>query len=325
MISVALCTYNGEKYIKQQMESIIRQTIEPDEIVICDDCSTDNTVNILKQLLNDWKGTYTIIKNEHNLGFRKNFEKAISLCQGDLIFLSDQDDVWNLHKIEIIKNVFDNDSAVNLVFHDAQVVDKNLNVIRKSFWKILSFDYSKFALGDYRRLQHSNIVQGSACAFRKKIFFDATPFPIEAYHDEWLALISLLQGQIVAVPQQLLLYRQSGNNAVGAQSETFCKKIKKWLTHVHKLSLEHFNEMVRREKIGHEYEMRSLRITNRQSEFSDYYQFLKQRIYYLEKKNWGVLLKFLDYISVSANLTLALKIWIKDLLYLLIHMSTSNN
>lgn len=100
MISVAMCTFNGEKYIKEQIESIINQSLVPDEIVICDDCSKDNTINIIKETLANWSGKANLIINEDNLGYRKNFEKAISLCNGDIIFLSDQDDVWDNCKLK---------------------------------------------------------------------------------------------------------------------------------------------------------------------------------------------------------------------------------
>lgn len=112
MISVAMCTFNGEKYIKEQIESIINQSLVPDEIVICDDCSKDNTLNIIKETLDNWPGKVQLVVNEKNLGYRKNFEKSISLCNGDIIFLSDQDDVWNRNKIEIMFNALNNSDAI---------------------------------------------------------------------------------------------------------------------------------------------------------------------------------------------------------------------
>lgn len=133
MISVAMCTYNGEKYIREQLESIINQSMLPDEIVICDDCSKDTTLEILKDTLNSYNGIVQLVSNKHNLGYRKNFEKAISLCHGDIIFLSDQDDVWNKDKIEIIKTEIEKDKNILLAFHDVEIVDENLCLINKSF------------------------------------------------------------------------------------------------------------------------------------------------------------------------------------------------
>lgn len=86
MISVALCTFNGEKFIAQQLQSIVNQTIMPDEIIVCDDCSKDRTVNIIRETLKDYNGHWQFVCNQENLGYKKNFEKAIGLCQGDIIF-----------------------------------------------------------------------------------------------------------------------------------------------------------------------------------------------------------------------------------------------
>ena len=105
MISVAMCTFNGEKYIKNHLLSIINQSCPPDELIICDDCSNDETCNIIEVVLSKWSGKWKLIKNSHNLGFRKNFEQAIRNSNGDIIFLSDQDDVWAKNKIEIISSI----------------------------------------------------------------------------------------------------------------------------------------------------------------------------------------------------------------------------
>ena len=106
MNSVAMCTYNGEKYIKEQLESIIHQTLPPDEIIICDDGSNDHTISAIKETMRVWRGSWMLVQNEKNLGYKKNFQKAISLCQGDIIYLSDQDDVWDLHKMELMNQIF---------------------------------------------------------------------------------------------------------------------------------------------------------------------------------------------------------------------------
>jgi len=114
-LSVALCTYNGEKFIEQQINSILNQSISIDEIVICDDQSTDKTVEILKKLQSEHKAI-VVIENEINLRSTKNFEKAISLCTGDFIFLSDQDDVWNAQKVEKTLAIFKENPTAEGVF-----------------------------------------------------------------------------------------------------------------------------------------------------------------------------------------------------------------
>lgn len=249
MISIAMCTFNGEKYIKEQIESIINQSLIPDEIVICDDCSKDNTVNIIKETLDNWFGKIYLVVNEKNLGYRKNFEKAISLCNGDIIFLSDQDDVWNRNKIEIMFNALNNSSDAILAFHDVEIVDENLNLIKKSFWKLLKFDYQKFLQSDFRRVFEGNVVQGSACVFRKELFNCARPFPEAAVHDEWLGLVALTKGKIIPINKSLAKYRQSGNNAIGAESVSLLEKITKLITNLHAQNIKLVNELIRRQKV----------------------------------------------------------------------------
>ena len=111
-ISVALCTYNGETFIDQQINSILNQTLKVDEIVVCDDISKDNTIKIIQEYSLKFPDIFKIYINESNIGSVKNFEKAISLCTGEIIFLSDQDDVWELNKVFIFKDYFENNQHI---------------------------------------------------------------------------------------------------------------------------------------------------------------------------------------------------------------------
>ena len=134
-ISVAMATYNGEKYIKEQLESILRQLNVNDEVVISDDGSTDNTIKIV----NDFKDSRIKIICGPKKGIIKNFENAIKNCTGKYIFLSDQDDIWLDNKVNEVLNCFKSD--ITCVLHDAKIVDTNLNAIDDSFFK---FRKSKF-------------------------------------------------------------------------------------------------------------------------------------------------------------------------------------
>ena len=121
MISVALCTFNGEKFISQQLDSILSQSVPVDEIVVCDDGSTDSTCQILEQYAAQSQ-SIRLIKNEHNLGYIANFEKAIRLCQGDYIFLSDQDDIW--HPDKVAESIgYLSSSGMFGAFTDARIID----------------------------------------------------------------------------------------------------------------------------------------------------------------------------------------------------------
>ena len=202
MVSIALCTYDGEKYIAEQLESLINQTRQPDEIIICDDQSKDNTVIVAKRVLNSWQGKWKIIVNDKNLGYKKNFQKAISLCSGEFIFLSDQDDVWDKRKLEIILAAFHNHPDAIMVFHDAELVNGNLQSIYPSLWATMGFDYRQFRNNVYGRFMKGNVVQGAACAFKRKLFDIAQPFPAEAIHDEWLALNAIPNGGIYPVNEK---------------------------------------------------------------------------------------------------------------------------
>lgn len=237
LVSIALCTFNGEKFIAEQLQSIITQTVMPDEIIVCDDCSQDSTVDIVRNVLEDYKGRWQLVCNQKNLGYRKNFEKAIGLCQGDIIFLSDQDDVWDANKISIMKPVFD-DPKVVLAFHDAELVDERLRALAPSFWETMHFDSKLFKKGDFRHIFAHNVMQGAACCFRKKLYQKAIPFSEGGVHDEWLLLIGLCEGTVIPVKKTLLQYRQA-QNAIGGMPVTVRERMKKWLGAIHEATQSH--------------------------------------------------------------------------------------
>lgn len=313
MISVAMCTFNGEKYIKEQIESIINQSLIPDEIVICDDCSKDNTVNIIKETLDNWSGKVHLVVNEKNLGYRKNFEKAISLCNGDIIFLSDQDDVWNRNKIEIMVNALNNSDAI-LAFHDVEVVDENLKLITGSFWKLLKFSYQKFLHDDFRRIFEGNVVQGSACALKKELINYAKPFPEAAIHDEWLALVAVAKGNIIPINKSLAKYRQSGNNAIGAGSVSLLEKITKLITNLHAQNIKLINELIRRQKVlicfHKRFESENIIICR---EYEKYLDFYTLRFNYIQNKKILNLI-YLNYFKIYDTRIYALRRMLRDII-----------
>lgn len=285
-----MCTYNGEQYLYEQLESILNQTLLPDEIVICDDCSTDKTLEIIKNVFSNHKchEKLNLFVNEKNLGFRKNFEKAISLCTGDIIFLCDQDDVWDLNKIETIIGVFGSHTEAVLVFHDAEVVDENLKLLHPSFWKLMQFDYMRFCELESAYLGYQNFVQGTACAFKKELFEYAKPFPKEAYHDEWLALTAVQYGEIIPCPKCLLKYRQSSNNAIGADNVSFWGEINKWTRDYKRRKKVKKDGLKRRLNVMEAYIERFLnkkRLDYNESVFVKSYSFVKKRTVCVWERN----------------------------------------
>ena len=132
LLSVAMCTCNGEKYIEQQMQSILNQDLKVDEIVVCDDKSTDNTFNLLHDIAHKHNDIHWIIKqNATRLGVTKNFEQAISLCHGKIILLSDQDDIWEHNKTKIIHDYMNENKNINVIFSDAKLINENNELISK--------------------------------------------------------------------------------------------------------------------------------------------------------------------------------------------------
>jgi len=213
-ISVAMCTYNGEKYINEQINSILSQTIVPDEIIICDDVSTDNTIGIINDISNQ---IIKLHQNPKNLGFTKNFEQAIKMCSGDIIFLSDQDDVWLPNKVEVILNAFKDNPEAYMIFSDTYLVDKNLNVFPESLWDRLEVDYNKFNIYD---LIQGPVVTGSSLAF-KPIALDYTgSFPLIFGHDEWMAFVLTSLGRATPLNQKLIYYRQHEDQKYGVREKT---------------------------------------------------------------------------------------------------------
>lgn len=205
-ISVALCTYNGEQYLREQIESILGQSIPPDEIVVTDDRSTDATVRILE----DYAATTCLryVVNESQLGFVKNFEKAILMCRGEFILLSDQDDVWKPDKIERLLEAI-NDHL--LVYSNAQLVDARLNSLDKN---LLDLDRIVPMTGrSNKAFVFQNCVSGNTLMFRRDLVDLALPFPDGIpFHDGYLAFIASTCGTIGYVDEPLVLYRQHASN-----------------------------------------------------------------------------------------------------------------
>ena len=316
MISVALCTYNGASFIRDQLESIMNQTLKPDEIVICDDCSHDDTVKIIKETFALYDGKWELVCNPENLGYKKNFEKAIRLCHGDIIYLSDQDDVWHPKKIELMQNIFLNHPDVQMVFHDAEIVDENLNILKPSFWEVLRFHYQDFIEENYSRLLDSNVVQGAACAFRKKVYQISQPFPIHVIHDQWLALNSVCVGNLYPLPKTLLKYRQTGKNEIGCQKQKHgVEKLFKWSLSMKAMLEVNFKELMRKEYIWQELIQRDNAeifigcVSNQQ-----YLSFLKNRLLGVVNRSFYKLPFFYTYLRIYGYWQISCKSFLKDLL-----------
>jgi glycosyltransferase involved in cell wall biosynthesis len=213
MVSVCIPTYNGEKYIKEQIDSILCQLNENDEIIISDDDSNDRTIPILeslndprikifhhKKIRNNYSGTYARMYAVY-----RNIEHAIQMAAGDFIFLSDQDDIWMQNKKTICLRYL---QSVDLVSHDCVVCDAKLNVLYDSY-----FRFSKPGVSLLKMLTRP-IFQGCCMAFSRKIIPRILPFPNNPIsHDQWIAYICLYNNfKVKIVPDKLLLYRRHDTN-----------------------------------------------------------------------------------------------------------------
>src|SRR6266542_1948690 len=212
-ISVALCTYNGERFLKAQLDSILNQSTLINEIIVCDDHSNDNTLAVLQEYKARHSHLFIIHTNSKNLGIVKNFEKAISLCTGDIIFLTDQDDIWNNNKVESGLNFFRNNSNCYGVFSDAELMDDTSTLSNKTLWELLQFNeaISIDTNPDIFRylLLYRNVVTGACLAIKKEALDFILPFPKDGkmLHDQWIGLKLGEYNKIGLIKQTLLQYR----------------------------------------------------------------------------------------------------------------------
>ncbi|MDP3211525.1 glycosyltransferase family 2 protein [Methylotenera sp.] len=216
MISVCIATYNASKYINSQVISILDQLSPEDEVIVSDDVSTDGTVDeILK--INDPR--IKVIKGNSRLGVIKNFERSLYAAKGELIFLSDQDDIWLPNKISLCKVQLD---RFLLVVTDCVVVDANLYSLSPSF-----FALKKSRKGIIRNIYRNSYI-GCCIAFRRELLDIALPFPVGIpMHDLWLGILAEIKGDVAFLPNKLLLYRRHGNNLSGLDSHfSIIKKIR---------------------------------------------------------------------------------------------------
>lgn len=219
-ISIALCTYNGEMFLRDQLASVASQTILPDEVVACDDCSQDKTVELLREFSQASPFPVHIHINEKNLQSTKNFERAIGLCRGDLIFCADQDDVWYPHKIEESLKLFQRNERLGMVFGNAEVVDENMEYLGYDLWDHIKFDKSErraVRSGEaFRVLLRHNVVTGATMAFKREHVESVRPIPKNWVHDGWIAFILSSVADLDFIERPSMKYRQHGGQQIGA-------------------------------------------------------------------------------------------------------------
>src|ERR1044071_7029356 len=222
-LSIALSTFNGAAYLPEQLASITAQTRLPDEIVICDDCSTDQTRAISEAFALSTSIPVSLYVNEQNLGSTKTFERAIRMCTGEIVALCDQDDVWRQDKLQLIETAFLKAPDAGLVFSDAQLVDENLKSLGRNMWAERKFGRKQKEMVEHGRaldcLPPGWTVTGATIAFRSKFDHLCLPIPedIPMIHDGWIALAISAVAEVILLDDQLIKYRQHSGQQIGAR------------------------------------------------------------------------------------------------------------
>lgn len=216
ILSVAMCTYNGAQYLQQQLDSIAEQTRLPDELIICDDGSRDETVSIIKKFADHAPFPVQVYHNDKNHGVVENFSKAIALCVGDLIAFSDQDDVWLPRKLAAAeKRIKHNTEPLSTVYCSRlQYVDSALEP--------LGFSPIPSNIG-FQNAVVENIAIGCSVVFGsniRKLFLKAESSNM-VMHDWWVYLIASAFGQVIYDPEPHILYRQHGGNFTGLERKPY--------------------------------------------------------------------------------------------------------
>jgi len=215
LVSIALCVYNGERFLQEQLDTLVNQTYANFEIIAVDDCSTDSSFEILKEFASKYS-FLRVIRNDVNLGYVKNFEKALSLCEGEFIALSDQDDLWDHDKIRIQTEAIEDHL---LIYHDSQFMDESGKDLDKKMSDVINL----YSGSQPEVLLLFNCVSGHTCFFRRSLLAEVLPFPNGHFHDHWIAYVATNLGSIDFIPICLVRYRQHATS-----STDILNKRKKW-------------------------------------------------------------------------------------------------
>lgn len=244
--SVALCTYNGEKYLKEQLESILQQSVAVNEIIVCDDNSTDQTFVILEKYQSQYPDLFKIYRNEENLGYVKNFEKAIMLCSGDLIFLCDQDDIWYNNKVETVEKAFEKNQEATVLCHNINLLGNNQQ--EKNYWKARGFNVDKNNSEILEMtLLAGNIFPGMTMVISKdaqKRFFPLKKLNRLIIHDFELILQSCKENSLVILNEILGDYRLHDKQNIGFEDRNTDKKITVDEVYTRFKSIDYIQKMV---------------------------------------------------------------------------------
>lgn len=211
-ISIAMATYNGGRFLQEQLDSFLAQSRLPDELIVTDDGSTDDTVKILRRFAKAAPFKVRVERNPKQLGAHRNFERALSLCTGDIVLLSDQDDIWYAEKIETVVDAFDPEALA--LYHDEHLFEES-GLMSDTFMKRAA----RIGWGQ------DMLTAGNCTVLRREALKWVLPFPEQTFFDDWINLVMHRLGarQILATPLQKWR-RHGGNGSSPAVAEPSPKR-----------------------------------------------------------------------------------------------------
>lgn len=231
-ISIVLCTFNGERFLDMQLDSLLAQTRLPDQLVIADDVSTDGTWRLLQAFAPRARAMgvdVDLYRNPVNLGYVRNFSEGLLRANGDLLFLCDQDDVWHPDKLARMESEFLRRPELGLLHTDARLVDADGRDMGCSLFEALGMSAEEFrAENEGRAFEvqlRRNTVTGATAALRASALADALPVPDGWVHDEWLGMVVAARGVVDCLQWPSIDYRQHGGNQIGIRRRTLGERL----------------------------------------------------------------------------------------------------
>jgi glycosyltransferase involved in cell wall biosynthesis len=232
-VSVAMATYNGEKYLEQQIDSILSQLGKDDELIISDDHSSDRTLTIIERYLKE-DTRVKLFMNEEK-GVTSNFENAIKRTQNEIIFLSDQDDIWKPEKVKTVKEYYVKNPTIQMIMSDITVVDNQLNTTIESF-----YEFRGSRAGVLKNIIKNSYI-GCAMSFRKELKTKILPIPRNVpMHDMWIGLVADMYKSALLIPEKLIYYRRHDATVTSVENTSSLKEKVLWRFQISNLLIKAF-------------------------------------------------------------------------------------
>ena len=289
-IDILMATYNGERFLKEQIKSILSQTYKNFNLIISDDASTDKTYEILKYYEQKDKRV-KIFKQDKNIGIASNFEFLLNKVESEFFMFADQDDIWEIDKVEISYDKLEADEA-DLVYSDLMIVDESLNIIEKSYWRKKGFINKIKKYNNFQSLYLNNYITGSTILCKSKFIDKILPLPKSTQyiiHDYWVSLVVSHNGRLTYIDKPLIKYRQHTKNQIG--SKTKSKEISNFeeLRNLFiNVKIEHFQCFIENDRIFDKNEK------NLNLKSLEYFKILQKKKY-VNLRYWNLFIKLYKY------------------------------